>query len=300
MSTPSIASPAVHTCAGYAERADRYEAVRQYSRGQIAALWVAVAAPMAIGAWIVAPWLSHDIGTSEPLATAVMICLNVGLLWILALTLLMVRIEQGGLRWAHVRDALWLGAPQSPRSGRVGGKVWWWLMPFVILSAALKVLPIDPAGPLQRDFPNFIQSDRAGHYYQGAWGLFALSALIALLSPVVEELFFRGLLNQQNRDTLTRHLKVEIATARTDGASLMVAVLKRISGHGYSLPRSRRTDIGRPPSSALRRQGKRDELVHFLAFSGTPENGLVEPCARHDSNVRPLLDFGPSRLANAV
>jgi hypothetical protein len=36
-----------------------------------------------------------------------------------------------------------------------------------------------------------------------------------------------------------------------------------------------------------RRQSTRDEMAHFSAFRAL-KNGLIEPCARHDSNVRPL------------
>jgi membrane protease YdiL (CAAX protease family) len=196
MSTPTIATPAVGFRAAPKEEVDRYAAVRQYSLGQLIALWAAAAGPMAILAWIVAPWISHHIGTSEPLGTALLICFNVGLIWILALTLIMVRLEQGGLGWTRLRDALWLRPPQDPRTGRVGGKVWWWLVPFVVLSAALELLPINPTGPVVRDFPNFIANggDRIDRFYKGAWGLFALSALVVFLSPIVEELFFRGLL----------------------------------------------------------------------------------------------------------
>jgi CAAX protease family protein len=206
MSTPTVAAPALDLRAGQAEEVDRYEAVSQYSGGQIAALWVAAAAPMSILAWIVAPWLSHHLGTSEPLGTALLICFNAGLLWILALTLVMVRLEQGGLGWARLRDALWLRAPQDPKTGRVGGKVWWWLVPFVLLSAALEALPINPTGPLPRDLPKFIADggDRADRFYQGAWGLFALSILIVFLAPVVEELFFRGLLLPRMRQVCGR------------------------------------------------------------------------------------------------
>ena len=196
MSAPTVALPRPTVRAGHAGEVDRYEAVKQYSGGQIAALWAAAAAPMAILAWIVAPWLSHHLGTSEPLGTALLICFNAGLLWILVLTLVMVRLEQGGLGWARLRDALWLRAPQDPKTGRVSGKVWWWLVPFVLLSAALEALPINPTGPLPRDFPRFISDggDRIDRFYQGAWGLFALSVLIVFLAPVLEELFFRGLL----------------------------------------------------------------------------------------------------------
>lgn len=196
MSTPTVTAPALDLRAGHEEEVDRYDAVKQYSGGQIAALWAAAAAPMAILAWIVAPWLSHHLGTAESLGTALLICFNAGLLWILILTLVMVRQEQGGLGWPSLRDALWLRAPQDPKSGGVGGKVWWWLVPFVLLSSALELLPINPTGPVVRDFPDFITNGghRVDRFYQGAWGLFALSALVVFLAPVVEELFFRGLL----------------------------------------------------------------------------------------------------------
>ena len=206
MSTPSIATPVVPAAAVHEEEVDRYEAVTQYSGAQIAGLWAAVTLPMAVLAWIVAPWLSHHLGTSEPLGAALLICFNVGLLWTLVLTLLMVRLEQGGLGWASTRDALWLRAPQDPKTGRVGGRVWWWMVPFVLLSAALELVPINPTGPVVRDFPNFIAEggDRIDRFYQGAWGLFALSALIVFLSPVVEELFFRGLLLPRMRKACGR------------------------------------------------------------------------------------------------
>ena len=138
MSATTVAAPALALRAGQEEEVDRYEAVKQYSGGQIAALWAAATVPMSILGWIGAPWLSHHLGTSEPLGTALLICFNAGLLWILVLTLVMVRLEQGGLGWARLRDALWLRAPQDPKTGRVGGKAWWWLVPFVLLSAALE------------------------------------------------------------------------------------------------------------------------------------------------------------------
>ncbi len=206
MSTHTIATPGVATRATPREEADRYAAVTQYSGLQIAALWAAAAGPMSILGWIVAPWLSHHLGTSEPLGTALLICFNIGLLWTLALTLIVVRREQGGLGRAQLRDALWLRAPQDPKTGRVGGKVWWWVVPFVLLSAALEALPINPTGPVVRDFPDFIANGghRVDRFYQGAWGLFALSVLVALLAPIVEELFFRGLLLPRMRKACGR------------------------------------------------------------------------------------------------
>lgn len=176
------------------QEVDRYQAVRQYSLAQILAVWAAAAGPMGILAWICAPWLSHHLGGRDPFIEALLICFNAGLIWMLVLTLILVRREQGSLEWSRVRDALWLRAPQDQKTRRVGGKVWWWVVPFTILAAALELAPIDPTGPLPRDLPKAIQTDRVEHFFSGAWGWFALAVLVVFLAPLVEELLFRGLL----------------------------------------------------------------------------------------------------------
>jgi membrane protease YdiL (CAAX protease family) len=204
MSITSVAAPAVDLRAGQAEEVDRHEAVRQYSLAGILGVWAAATLPMAVLAWVVAPWLSHHLGGREPLAEALLILFNVGLIWMLVLTLILIRREQGSLEWPRVRDALWLRPPQDPKTRRVGGKVWLWVLPFVVLSAGLEALPIDPTGPLSRDFPNFISTHRAEHFYSGAWGWFALTVMVALLAPLVEELFFRGLLLPRMRAVFGR------------------------------------------------------------------------------------------------
>ena len=183
---------------------DRYSAVEQYSLAKILGVWAAAVIPMGVLAWVVAPWLSHRLGGREPLGESLLILFNIGLIWILVLTMILVRREQGSLRWPSVRDALWLRAPRDPKTRKVGGKVWWWVLPFALLAAALEALPINPAGPTVRDFPNFITTDRADHFFSGAWGWFALVVLVAVLSPVVEELFFRGLLLPRMRAVFGR------------------------------------------------------------------------------------------------
>jgi membrane protease YdiL (CAAX protease family) len=166
----------------------------QYSRCRILGVWAAAAVPMGVLAWLVAPWLGDRIGGRDPFISALLICFNAGLLWMLALVLILVRRERGSLRWASVRDALWLRAPTDPKSGRRGGRVWLWALPFVLLSAAVNALPIDPTGPLPRDFPKAIETQRVEHFFDGNWGGYALLVAVAFLAPVVEELLFRGLL----------------------------------------------------------------------------------------------------------
>jgi uncharacterized protein len=99
-----------------------------------------------------------------------------------------------GLAWARVREALWLWAPRDPKTGRIGGRVWLWALLFVLLSGVVNALPIDPTGPLPRDLPAAILTDRVKDYFDGNLIGFALVVANAFLAPVVEELVFRGLL----------------------------------------------------------------------------------------------------------
>jgi membrane protease YdiL (CAAX protease family) len=174
-------------------QADRYEAVRQYSVAQILAVWAAAAVPMGVLAWIVAPWLRDQLGGDEPLAQALLICITAGLVWQFVLVLILTRRELGGLQWPRVREALWLQRPRDPRTGRTGGRVWWWVLPFVVLFALEAALVIP--GPSVRDFGDFLDSDRGEAFFSGAWGWFAVVVVLVVFNTVLgEELLFRGLL----------------------------------------------------------------------------------------------------------
>ncbi|HZA50156.1 MAG TPA: type II CAAX endopeptidase family protein, partial [Myxococcaceae bacterium] len=173
---------------------DRYEAVSQYSLAQILAVWAAAAVPMGVLAWIVAPWLRDQLGGDEPLAQSLLILLTAGLVWQFVLVLILVRRELGGLQWSRVRDALWLRPPRDPKTGRVGGKVWWWALLFFLLFAIWGLVPAIP-GPSVRDFSDFLGSDRGEDFFSGAWGWFAVVVALAVFNTVLgEELLFRGLL----------------------------------------------------------------------------------------------------------
>jgi membrane protease YdiL (CAAX protease family) len=196
MSTSAITVPAPHALAGRAEEVDRYQAVKQYSLGQIAAVWAAAAIPMGILAWFVAPALADRLGGAGnvPMMKALLLLLTGGMIWQFVLVIGLVWREQRTLRWSTLRNALWLRSPRSPRSGRVGGRVWLIVIPLILLFALEAMVPA-VGMPENRDFATFIDSDVGQSFFSGAWGWFGVILLMQIFNTLLgEELLFRGLL----------------------------------------------------------------------------------------------------------
>src|SRR3712207_3120485 len=143
----------------------RYAAVRQYSLAQILAVWAAAAIPMAVLAWGITPLLGALLGGDEPFLKALLLCLTAGLIWQFVLTLSLTRREQGTLRWSRVREALWLLSPRDPRSGRVGGRVWLWVIPLVVLFGLWEFLSFDITGPARDRKSTRLNSSHANISY---------------------------------------------------------------------------------------------------------------------------------------
>ena len=196
MSTPSIAAPAVAVRAGHAEEADRYAGIKQYSLAQIVAVWAAAALPMGILAWIVAPALKDSFtGTGDvPLFKALLLVLTAGLIWQFVLVVGLVWREQRTLRWTVVRDALWLRSPRSPRTGRIGGRLWLIVIPLTLLFALGGFVPTFST-PQSRDLATWIGTDAGENFMDGNWAWFCVILVLFLFNTVLgEELLFRGLL----------------------------------------------------------------------------------------------------------
>jgi CAAX protease family protein len=170
--------------------------IPQYRRRAVFAVWAAAALPMAALAWLVAPALEDRFAGdgNVPMAKALLACLTVGLVWQFVLVAVLVWREQRTLRWSTIREALWLRSPRSPRSGRVGGRVWLILIPLLVAFGAEGLLPEFPH-PGNRDFAVFLESDAAHSFLSGNWAWFGIIAVLALFNTVLgEELLFRGFL----------------------------------------------------------------------------------------------------------
>jgi uncharacterized protein len=176
------------------DTAPRTVQVPQWSRGRVLGVWAAAALPMAALAWGVAPALARAFSGPAALERALLLSLTAGLAWQFVLVLLLVRREQGTLSWPVVKDALWLRAPEHPRTRRRGGLLWLVLVPCLLLFGAEELVP-SPAAVAGHDLPTFLQSGAGSALLSGSWTWFAVLVALTVLNTVLgEELLFRGLL----------------------------------------------------------------------------------------------------------
>jgi membrane protease YdiL (CAAX protease family) len=170
--------------------------IPQYGRRAIFAIWAAAALPMAALAWLVAPRVADHLSGegNVRIAKALLALLTVGLVWQFVLVAVLVWREQRTLRWSVVRDALWLRSPRSPRSGRVGGRVWLIVIPLILAFGVEEIIPTLPY-PGSHDFATFLSSHAGQSFMHGAWGWFGVMVVLWVFNTVLgEELLFRGFL----------------------------------------------------------------------------------------------------------
>jgi membrane protease YdiL (CAAX protease family) len=177
----------------------------QYSLPKILGIWALAAVPMGILGWVVAPALSADL---DPLAagTTRMWALTVGLVWQFVLSMIIVRREEGDLRWATIRRRLWLNTPRNPKSGKPQARLWLWVVPGILLFylAGVALSPIlNPlwvslfpflAEPPSFAFGSLLESSDILARLVGNWGFVALFVLMSVFNIFGEELLFRGTL----------------------------------------------------------------------------------------------------------
>jgi len=180
----------------------------QYSLFQILGIWIAAALPMAILGWVVAPALAPDF-TSNPIgAGAIRVgALSVGLIWQFVLAMIIVYREEGDLHWSTIRRRLWLNRPRDPKTGESRGRLWLWLIPIIILLAALTLLVLPMldrlwvgvfpffAEPPRFAFGALLESPEIQAQLVGAWWFLGLFLIMGVFNTVLgEEFLFRGVL----------------------------------------------------------------------------------------------------------
>jgi membrane protease YdiL (CAAX protease family) len=180
----------------------------QYSLVKILGIWALAAAPMGILSWIVFPLLAPDFG-SGPLTFGVtrLALLTLGLVWLFALSMIIVRREEGDLRWATVKRRLRLNTPREPTTGVPRARLWLWLVPFLVAVAVVELVldsslenawvSVFPffAEPTGYSFDAILGSQEILRRLEGAWWFLVLFVISAVFNTILgEEFLFRGVL----------------------------------------------------------------------------------------------------------
>jgi uncharacterized protein len=180
----------------------------QYSLGKILGIWALAAVPMGILGWVIFPALSPDV-ESDPLGAGVtrVVLLSIGLIWLFVLSMIIVRQEEGDLRWTTIKRRLRLNTPRDPTTGETRRRLWLWVIPFliaiVVWDLALRSSVDDgwvSLFPFLAEPPGYglgtaLESQAILDRLAGAWWFFALFVVNAIFNTILgEEFLFRGVL----------------------------------------------------------------------------------------------------------
>ena len=180
----------------------------QYSLAKILGIWALAAAPMGILNWIVFPLLAPGF-ESHPFRFGItlVVLLTLGLIWLFVLSMIMVRREEGDLRWATVKRRLRLNAPRELATGQPRARLWLWVVPFIVAVTVVELVLNTPledawvsvfpflAEPHGYSFDAILGSQEILQRLEGAWWFFALFVVMSVFNTILgEEFLFRGVL----------------------------------------------------------------------------------------------------------
>jgi membrane protease YdiL (CAAX protease family) len=178
----------------------------QYSLAKILGIWALAAVPMGVLSWIALPLLASG---SDPLGFGVtrVVLLTLGLVWLFVLSMIIVRREEGDLRWATVKRRLRLNAPRQPATGEPRARLWLWVVPFLVAVALVDIVLNTPlknawvsifpflAEPAGYSLDEILGSQEILGRLEGAWWFLALFVVQAIFNTILgEEFLLRGVL----------------------------------------------------------------------------------------------------------
>jgi membrane protease YdiL (CAAX protease family) len=198
-------STQVTTSTNKLQELSKSEKQGQYTLWKTLGIWLIGGAPMWILAWLVHPAMSKGLNQVDG-GLLLMKLMLIGLIWQFLLSMFILYREEGNIRISTIRRRFWLNNPVSPRTGQKNNRLWWLLIPLILLVVVLE-LAISPflseiwtnifpflAEPQSRSLDALFVPDMYAHWV-GAWDFFALFVILNLFSNFLsEEFLFRGVL----------------------------------------------------------------------------------------------------------
>jgi membrane protease YdiL (CAAX protease family) len=121
--------------------------------------------------------------------------------------MIIVRREEGDLRWATIKRRLRLNTPRDPATGVPRARLWLWVVPFLVAVVVFEGVLTSPiqnawvsvfpffAEPQGYSFDAIFESQEILEQLVGAWWFFALFVIYAVFNTILgEEFLFRGVL----------------------------------------------------------------------------------------------------------
>jgi len=198
-------STRVTTSTNKLQELSKSEQQDQYTLWQILGIWLVGGAPIWILAWRVHPALSRGLPPVDRGLLWMKLSL-IGLVWQFVFSMLILYREEGNIRISTIRHRFWLNNPVSPRTGQKDNRLWWLLIPWMLLVVAselgfgsflddlwIKILPF-MAEPQSRSLDALFAPEMHARWI-GAWNFFALFVIVSLFNDFLsEEFLFRGVL----------------------------------------------------------------------------------------------------------
>lgn len=177
----------------------------QYTLLQIFGIWLAAGFPMWLLGWAAYPAMSPGLSPADA-GLLRMKLLTAGLIWQFVLSMIILWREEGNIGWSTISRRFWLNHPISPATGETRKRLWWWIIPFMLLLASLEIGLRSPLVNIwTRIFP--VLAEPKGYdasmmfapemraQWVGAWPLLGLFLVLALFNTFLgEEFLFRGVL----------------------------------------------------------------------------------------------------------
>ncbi len=177
----------------------------QYALWQIIGICLAAGAPLWIFGWLVYPALRQGLSAMDG-GLLWMKLVIIGLVWQFVLSMLILYREEGNIRISTICRRFWLNNPVSPRTGQKDNRLWWLLIPLMLLVVAselglapfldnlwTKLFPF-LAEPQTRSLDALFAPEFRTRWI-GAWDFFVLFVIASVFNNFLsEEFLFRGVL----------------------------------------------------------------------------------------------------------
>jgi hypothetical protein len=97
---------------------------------------------MGLLAWVVFPALKNNVNMHPGIFLWVLMI--IGLMWQVVLSLAILYHETGTLNLGAIRHRTWRQQPRDPKTGQPRARLWLWLVPAILLGAAVAIVASQP------------------------------------------------------------------------------------------------------------------------------------------------------------